>query len=191
VANGGAKLATLIDPNKRQTVGTISLPGKPEFGALDPQTGLFYQNLQDVGSIAAINLGQRSVVGQWSLAPCEGPSGMAIDPKQRRLFSVCFANATLVVFDLDTHRVLTSLKTGSVPDSVAFDPVLHRIYVAALAGTLTVIQQDGPNAYRVLDQIHTHFGAHTLAVDPVSHKVYLAYAGLFVHARIAIFSPVI
>src|SRR5580700_7223399 len=31
VANGDAKLATLIDPEKRVTVGTIPLPGKPEF----------------------------------------------------------------------------------------------------------------------------------------------------------------
>ncbi len=189
VASGDAKMATLIDPQNRETVGTISLPGKPEFAALDPQTGLLYQNLEDTDLIVAIDLGKRSIAGQWPLTPCEGPSGMAIDPKQRRLFSVCFGNATFVVFDLDTHRVLTSLKTGGRPDSVAFDPVFHRIYVAALAGTLTVIQQDGPDAYRVLDQIRTHVGAHTLAVDPFSHKVYVAYASLFTNPRIAVFSP--
>jgi hypothetical protein len=55
VANGDAKLATLIDPVKRVTVGAIQLPGKPEFPALDPQTGLLYQNLEDINSIAAID----------------------------------------------------------------------------------------------------------------------------------------
>jgi DNA-binding beta-propeller fold protein YncE len=189
VANGDAKLATLIDPEKRVTVGIIHLPGKPEFSALDPQTGLLYQNLEDINSIAAIDLGKRSIVGQWSLAPCEGPSGMAMDPKQRRLFAVCSSNATLVVFDLDTHRVITSLKIGGGPDSVAFDPGLHRIYSAGRAGKLTVIQQDGPDAYRVLDKIHTHYGAHTLAVDPATHKVFVAYASLLTHPRIAVFSP--
>jgi DNA-binding beta-propeller fold protein YncE len=189
VANGEAKLATLIDPEKRATVGTIPLPGKPEFAALDPQTGLFYQNLEDINSVVAIDLDKRSITGRWSLSPCEGPSGMAIDSKQRRLFSVCSANAMLVVLDLDTHRVITSLKTGGGPDSLAFDPILHRIYIAARAGTFTVIQQDGPNEYRVLDQIRTHYGAHTLTVDPVTHKVYVAYASLFTDPRIAIFSP--
>ncbi len=177
VANGDAKLATLIDPVKRVTV------------ALDSQTGLLYQNLENINSIAAIDLGRRSLVGQWSLAPCEGPSGMAIDSEQRRLFAVCSGNATLVVFDLETHQVITSLKIGGGPDSVAFDPTLHRIYSAGKAGKLTVIQQDGPNAYRVLDKIRTHYGAHTLAVDPVSHKVFVAYASLLARPRIAVFSP--
>jgi DNA-binding beta-propeller fold protein YncE len=178
IANGDAKLATLIDPVKRTTVGAIPLPGKPEFPALDPQTGLLYQNLENINSIAAIDLGKRSVVGQWSLAPCEGPSGMAIDSERRRLFAVCSGNAMLVVFDLETHRVITSQKIGGGPDSVAFDPTLHRIYSAGKSGKLTVIQQDGPNAYRVLDEIRTHYGVHTLAVDPVSHKVFVAYASL-------------
>jgi DNA-binding beta-propeller fold protein YncE len=189
IANGDAKLATLIDPVKRAPVGTIPLPGKPEFPALDPQTELLYQNLEDINTIAAIDLGKRSVVGQWSLAPCEGPSGMAIDSEQRRVFAVCSANSKLVVFDLETHRVITSLKIGGGPDSVVFDPTLHRIYSAGKAGKLTVIQQDGPNAYRVLDEIRTHYGAHTLAVDPVSHKVFVAYASLLAHPRIAVFSP--
>lgn len=189
VANGDAKMATLIDPVKRAIVGAIMLPGKPEFPALDKQSGLLYQNLEDTNSIAAIDLSKRSIVGQWSLAPCEGPSGMAIDSEQRRLFSVCSANATLVVFDLNTHRVITSVKIGGGPDSVAFDPALHRIYSAGRAGQLTVIQQDGPDAYRVVDEIHTHYGAHTLAVDPVSHRVFVAYASILAHPRIAVFSP--
>jgi hypothetical protein len=189
VANGDAKLATLINPVKRVTVGAIPLPGKPEFPALDQQTGLLYQNLEDINSLAAVDLGKQSVVGQWSLAPCEGPSGMAIDSEQRRLFTVCSGNAGLVVFDLETHRVITWLKIGGGPDSVAFDPTFHRIYSAGRAGKLTVIQQDGPNAYRVLDEIRAHYGAHTLAVDPVSHKIFVAYASLLAHPRIAVFSP--
>jgi DNA-binding beta-propeller fold protein YncE len=189
VANGDAKLATLIDPEKRMTVGTVLLPGKPEFAAVDSQTGLLYQNLEDINSVVAIDLGQRLVVGQWSLAPCDGPSGMAVDSGQRRLFAVCSRNATLVVLDLESHQVIASLKIGGGPDAVAFDETLHRIYCTGKAGRLTVVQQDGPNAYRVLDEIHTHYGAHTLALDPVSHRVFVAYASLFAHPRISVFSP--
>jgi DNA-binding beta-propeller fold protein YncE len=191
VVSGEAKLATLIDPDKRVTVGTIAFPGKPEFSELDSQTGLLYQNVEDIDSIVAIDLGKRSIVGQWSLAPCEGPSGMAIDSDQRRLFAVCSENAKLVVFNLDSHRVIKGLEIGGGPDSVAFDAKLHRIYVAGKAGKLTVVQQDSPDAYRVLDEIRTHYGAHTLAVDPVSHKVFVAYASLLAHSRIAVFSPVL
>jgi len=189
VANGDAKIATLIDPENRITVGTVALPGRPEFPALDSQTGVLYQNLEDINSIVAIDLAERTVIGQWSLAPCEGPSGMAIDSEQRRLFAVCSRNATLVVFDLESHQVITSLSIGGGPDSVAFDGALHRIYSAGKAGRLTVVQQDDPNTYRVLDEIPTHYGAHTLGLDPVSHRVFVAYASLFVHPRIGVFLP--
>jgi DNA-binding beta-propeller fold protein YncE len=190
VANGDAHLATLIDPDTRSTVGTISLEAKPEYPALDARTGLLYQNLNDTNTVAAINLAQRSVVGKWSIAPCEGPTGMAIDSEQRRLFAVCSHNATLVVFDLEKHQVIASLKVGGGPDSVAFDAALHRIYAAGKSGKLDVVQQDGPDTYRVLDQICTHYGAHTLVVDPASHQVFVGYASLFNHPRIAVFSPI-
>jgi DNA-binding beta-propeller fold protein YncE len=98
---------------------------------------------------------------------------MAIDSEQRRLFAACSRNATLVVFDLESHRVITSMRIGRGPHSVAFDGALHRIYCAGKAGRLTVVQQDGPNAYRRLDEVHTHYGVHTLALDPVSHRVFV------------------
>ena len=116
---------------------------------------------------------------------------MAVDSGQRRLFAACSGNATLVVFDLESHQIISSLKIGGVLDSVAFDETLHRIYCTGKAGRLTVVQQDGPNTYRVLDEIHTRYGAHTLALDPVSHRVFVAYASLFAHPRISVFSPTI
>jgi len=189
VAHGDANMATLIDPEKRATVGNIQLPGKPEFAAMDSGSGLLFQNLKDTNEVGAIDVGQRSVIGQWPLAPCEGPSGMAIDSEQRRLFAVCNENAKLVVFDLERHRVITTLGVGGGPDSVAFDRTVHRIYTAGRAGEMTVVQQDGPDNYRVLDRVDTHYGAHTLTVDPVSHKVFVAYASLLAHPRIAVFSP--
>ena len=188
IAHGDANIATLIDPEKRATVGNIQLPGKPEFPAIDSGSGLLFQNLKDTNEVAAIDVGHRSVIGQWPLAPCEGPSGMAIDSEQRRLFAVCSGNAKLVVFDLESHRVITSLEIGGGPDSVAFDRGNHRIYTAGRAGEMTVIQQDDPDNYRVVDQIHTHYGAHTLTVDPVSHRIFVAYASLLAHPRIAVFS---
>ena len=189
VADGDAHLATLIDPATQTTVGTIALEAKPEYPALDTHTGLLYQNLNDTNMVAAINLAQRSIVGKWSIAPCEGPTGMAIDSEQRRLFAVCSHNAKLVVFDLDKHQVITSLKIGGGPDSVAFDSTLHRIYAAGKSGKFDIVQQDGPDTYRLLDQISTHYGAHTLVVDPASHQVFVGYASLLNHPRIAVFSP--
>ena len=188
VANADAGLATLIDPDKRATVASIVLSGRPEFPAVDSNTGLLYQNLADTDTVAAIDLTSRSVVGEWPLAPCNKPTGMAIDSENHRLFTVCAGNAKLVVFDLEKHQVIASLEIGERPDTVAFDTTLHRIYAACAAGNLTVIRQIDADKYEVMERIRTHFGAHTLAVDPGEHTVYVGYASLFTSPRIAVFS---
>ena len=188
VANGDAHLATLIDPDSRSVVGTIALGGKPEFSALDSRTGLRYQNLRDIDAVAAVELASRSVVGRWPLAGCSEPSGMAIDEAARRLFIACSRNAMLIVFDLDSRRIVTAIPVGGGPDAIDFDPALHRIYTAGKAGVMTVIQQVSPDIYRILDSIKLHYGAHTLVVDPGTSNVYVGYASLLVRSRVAVFS---
>jgi DNA-binding beta-propeller fold protein YncE len=185
--SGDPHLATLIDPATAAVVGTIPLGGQPEFAVFDPQTRLIYQNLTDIDAVAVVDVARRAVVERWSIKPCRGPSGIALDDAGRRLFVVCKDNALLVVVDLSSHRIVASLAIGGGPDSVAYDPALRRIYATGKSGVLTVTQQDGPNSYRALDSIKLHFGAHTLAVDPATHRVYVAYASLIVDPRLAVF----
>jgi DNA-binding beta-propeller fold protein YncE len=188
VANGTPKLATIIDPAKLQTVATIPLGAEPEYPAADVQHGLIYQNLHDTSEIAAVDLKSGSVVGRWPLSPCVGPSGLALDPVQGRLYAVCMGSSQLVVFSVEQHKVIATLPVGGKPDSVALDLARHRIYTAGIQGVMTVIEQNGED-YRILDNIHTHLFAHTLLVDPQSHKVYVTYAALLSAPRIAVFSP--
>ena len=189
VANGDARLATLIDPETRSVISTIPLGGKPEFMAFDSRTNLVYQNLRDTNTVAAVDVGARSVLQGWNLSGCSEPTGMAIDESGRRLFIACAGNAMLAIFDLSTHSVTASISIGKGPDSVAFDPELHRIYTAGKAGVLTVIRQDTPDAYHVVDSIKLHYGAHTLAIDPATHNLYVGYASLLVRSRVAMFTP--
>jgi DNA-binding beta-propeller fold protein YncE len=94
------------------------------------------------------------------------------------------------VFDLEQHRVVTSIPVGGGPDSVAYDAVFNRIYVTGRAGDLSVVERDPNGALATLDTIPMHYGAHTLAVDPESHNLYVAYASLFIGPRIAVFSAI-
>ena len=190
VAGGNSNTGTLIDPAQQAVVSTIRLGGKPEFAAVDPQTTLLFQNLKDKNQVLGINLATRAIVGRWPLKGCDGPSGMALDAAQRKLILACSGNARAALFDLITHRVLTTEPVGGEPDSIAVDLGLHRIYTAGKAGVTTVLQQDSSGAMRVIDTIHTHYGAHTLAVDQATHRVYIGYAGLLVGPRLALFDVV-
>jgi len=189
VASGDSHLATLIDPSTQTMLATIPLGGTPEYAALNASTRLLYQNLKDTNSVVAVDLTKRTVVHGWPLQGCEAPTGMAIDEIHRRLFVGCNANAVLAIFDLDDHRVVATVPIGKGPDSVAFDPALHRIYTTGKSGVLVVIQQDEPNKYKILDTVHLHYGAHTLTLDPTTHTLYVGYAGLVVNPRVAVFIP--
>jgi len=189
VASGDSHLATLIDPSTRATVATIALNGAPEYAAFDTSSKLLYQNLHDTSAVAAVDIAKRAVMQVWPLQGCKAPTGMAIDEVHRRLFIGCNVNDVLAIFDLNVHRVVATVPIGKAPDSVAFDPELHRIYTTGKYGVLVVIQQGEPDRYKVLDTVHLHFGAHTLTVDLATHALYVGYAGLFVDPRVAVFIP--
>ena len=188
VANGDAQVGTLIDPKKLSKITVLRLGGKPEYAVSDPASKLIFQNIEDTNALVAVSLAKRAVVGRWSVQPCQGPTGVALDDQTHRLFIVCSRNSLMVVFDVDRHKIVSSLGIGSGADSVAFDPTLRRIYSTGLDGSMAIVQQDGADSYRVIDRVSTHFGAHTLVVDPASHKIYIGYASLFVAPRIAVFS---
>jgi YVTN family beta-propeller protein len=143
IANGGANLATLIDPDRRTTIAAISLGGRPENAAIDSFDGLVYQNpRRHQRRCGGRSQKARDCRAMAALTSCDGPSGLAIDSKHRRLFAACSGNSSLAVFDLEQHKVISLLKTGSHPDSVAFDSTLQRTYAAAVGGTLTVMHED-------------------------------------------------
>src|SRR5262249_8242299 len=98
--NGRSKSATAIDAKSGNVAGTIPLPGKPEFSIADGK-GKVYVNIEDTNEIVEIDAAKASVVKKYSLSPCEGPSGLAIDIKNRKLFSVC-SNRVMAVSDPDT-----------------------------------------------------------------------------------------
>lgn len=187
VAGGDSKTATLIDADAGDVVGHVDLPGTPEFAVVD--AGVVYQNLADRNAVAVVDLRARTVVEVVGLPGCEQPSGMAIDPDERQLFVVCSKSDRLLVLDLPSRRVISTLPVGRWSDSIAFDRPLKRMYVAGGAGQLTVISRGIDARYAVIDTIRTRIGSHTVAVDPRTHKVYVASAGLIVAPRVAVFRP--
>ena len=99
LANGDQQVATVIDPRTQTSVAKIKLTGKPEFAAFDPTSHMIYQNLEDINRVAAVDLAARQEIANWPIAGCTGPTGMAIDVINRRLFIVC-RNKVFVAFSL-------------------------------------------------------------------------------------------
>jgi DNA-binding beta-propeller fold protein YncE len=173
--NGRSESATAVDAEKGTLAGTVMLEGKPEFPAPDGQ-GHVYVNIEDKSEVMEIDSKALSVLNKWPLAPCEEPSGLAMDTKSRRLFSGC-DNKMMSVMDADTGKVVTTVPIGAGVDATWFDPGTKYVFNSCgQDGVLTVIHEDSPDKYTVVENVTTEKGARTMALDPKTHTVYLALA---------------
>ncbi|MEP7304592.1 MAG: YncE family protein [Acidobacteriota bacterium] len=171
--NGRSKNATAIDAKTGMVVATIALPGKPEFPVADGK-GKVYVNIEDTNEIVEIDAAKASVSRKYSLAPCDGPSGLAIDAKNRKLFSVC-SNRLMAISDPDSGKVVAMPAIGAGSDGAAFDPGPGYAFSSNGDGTLTIVGQTA-GKWDVLENVATERGARTIALDEKTHKLYLPTA---------------
>lgn len=172
--NGASQDATAIDAQTDTVAGTIPLGGRPEFAVAD-ERGRVFINLEDKSAIVEVDARKLAALARWSLAPGEEPTGLAIDRKHRRLFSVC-ANKLMAVLDTETGKILTTLPIGAGADAAAFDPDTNLAFSSNGDGTLTVIREDSPDKFSVVENVPTQRGARTMTLDPKTHQVYLVTA---------------
>lgn len=165
--------STVIDAATGKVIETIKLGGRPEFAVTDGK-GEIFVNLDDKSEIAVIDSKKLTIKARWPLAPGEGPSGMAIDLKKRRLYSVC-ENEKMIVMDADTGKVLADVPIGKGTDAAAFDPETGLAFSSNGEGTLTVVRESSPGKF-VVETIKTQTGARTMTLDPKTHRLYLSTA---------------
>lgn len=174
--NGRSHDATVIDAANGTVAGTVKLDGKPEFPVSDG-TGSIFVNIEDKSELVRIDSGTLAIKAVWPLAPCESPSGLAIDAMNRRLFSVC-DNKRMAITDADSGKVIAAPTIGEGPDAAAFDPATHLAFSSnGESGTLTVIHADSKDRYSIAGTVETAKGARTMALDAKTHKLYLSTAG--------------
>jgi YVTN family beta-propeller protein len=173
--NGGSNDATAIDPATGKVVGTVALGGKPEF-AVASRSGPVFVNLEDKSEVVAFDPQTLTVKSRWPLAPGEGPSGLAMDGRNHRLFSAC-GNEKMVVLDADSGKVVATVPIGKGPDGAAFDSDPGLAFSPnGRDGTLTVIQEETPDTFTVAATVPTQVSARTMALDRRTHMIYLAAA---------------
>jgi len=169
--NRRGESVTIIDAVTRKVIDTLPIAGHPEFAVSDSRGHVFF-NVEDKNEIAVIDAQSSKIVKHWQMAACDGPSGLAIDDKHHRLFSVC-GNKKMMVVDSLSGKVVTTVAIGEGPDAAAFDPDSGLVFVSNGGGTLTMVHQDTADKYTVKANLATQKGARTLALNPDTHLVYL------------------
>lgn len=172
--NGRSNDSTAIDPKTNEVIKSFPVGGKPEECQPDG-TGKLYANLEDSSEIIEIDAAKTTVLRHMSLAPCESPSGLAIDLKDKKLFAAC-DNKMMAVIDMATLKVIATPPIGPGPDGAGFDPGLGLAFTSNGGdATLSIVKQVN-GKYETVDNVPTERGARTMTVDTKNHRVYLLAA---------------
>jgi YVTN family beta-propeller protein len=172
--NGGGNSATVIDGHTGKSIATIPLGGRPEFAAADGK-GKVFANLEDSSAMVEIDTKTNRVTRRWPLAPCESPSGLAIDVAHHRLFSGC-ENEMMAVSDYDAGKVIATVPIGKGVDANRFDPGTGLAFSSNGEGSITVVHEDSPGKFSVVQTVNTARGARTMELDPASHQLFTVTA---------------
>jgi len=90
-----------------ELVKTVATGPTGEFCVVDG-AGKVYVNLEDPGELVEIDVAKGELTRRASLAPCEGPTGLSIDVKNKKLFPVC-GNSMMAIVDIPTMKVIALL----------------------------------------------------------------------------------
>ena len=173
--NGRSKDATAFNAADGSIVAaSIPLGGKPEFAAVDGKGKIFVNN-EDTSELIEIDAQAAKVVQRWPLKPCESPSGLSMDTRNRRLFAGC-ENKMMAIVDADTGKVIATPPIGQGVDATWFDPGLGYAFSSNGEGTITVIKQENKDNYSVLENVATKRSARTMGLDLKTHNIVLPAA---------------
>lgn len=171
VFEGDAGAAVVVDPEKLAQVGSVDLGGAPEFAVSDGD-GLVYNNLEDKSSLNVIDARALKVIKKYPLSPCGGPTGLAMDKANKRLFTVCRENKGMSVIDIPTGKVIRTLPIGAGVDAVIYDAENKLVIASNGDGTASIFKQNTPDDYTLLQTLKTQNRAKTMAMDMSTHKLY-------------------
>ncbi len=172
-SNHSAGSLTVIDPATDKVVATIVVPGKLETVVSD-DAGKLFVNVEDKSEIVSVDIMKYEVLAHWPLAPGEGPTGLCMDTKTKRLFVAC--DKLLVVMDATNGKIVAQLPTGDGCDGDAFDPSTKLIFTSNGEGTVTIIKEVSANEYKLMENVPTKRGARTITIDEKTHRLFLPTA---------------
>jgi DNA-binding beta-propeller fold protein YncE len=167
----GGNDATAFDPKTGEVLGSLPLGGKPET-AQSNGAGRIYVNVEDKNQLVEFDAKALKILHTWPLAPCDEPTGLAIDIAHKRLFAGCHSREMMVI-DYTSGKIVSSVPIGQGVDANRFDSRTGLAFASCGGdGTITVAHEDSPGKYTVVQTISTQRGARTMALDTANHNIY-------------------
>lgn len=185
VSNEHDHAETVIDLATGRAKGSIEIGGEAGNTVFDPVSGTVLVNVQDRNELLSIDPATDTVTRRIPISDCVSNHGLYVDGDNRLAFIACEGNAKLLVLDLQSNQVTARFDSGDTPDVLAFDPGLHRLYVASESGVISVFDEhDRGLVLKASGKLADN--AHTVAVDRATHRVYFPLEDVNGHAVLRI-----
>ncbi len=148
-----------LDPATGDSSGDIRLAGHPESFQLETRGTRIFVNVPPAHHVAVVDRKKRLVVA---------------DEPGRRLFVGARKPAVLLVYDIDSGKVVAKQPIGEDTDDIFFDPERKRLYVICGQGRIDIVRQENPDRYSLEGTVRTAPRARTGLFVPEEGRLYVA-----------------
>jgi len=163
-----------LDPATGGSLGDIRLAGHPESFQLETRGPRIFVNVPPAPHVAVVDRTKRAVVATWDVPGAESNYPMALDESGRRLFVGARKPAVLLVYDIDSGKVVAKQPIGGDTDDLFFDPERKRLYVICGEGRIDIVRQDDPDHYSLEGTVRTAPRARTGLFISEEARLYVA-----------------
>ena len=167
-----------LDPATGDSSDDIRLAGHPESFQLETRGTRIFVNVPAARHVAVVDRAKRAVVAIWHVPGAESNYPMALDEPGRRLFVGARKPAALLVYDVDSGKVVAKQPIGGDTDDIFFDPERKRLYVICGEGRIEILRQEDPNHYSQEGTVRTAPRARTGLFVPEEGRLYVAAPAL-------------
>jgi DNA-binding beta-propeller fold protein YncE len=142
------------DPRHLRWKTKIPLENLAEGYAVDNRRGLFYTNVEEIGTTVALDVRTHKIVSKWNVGSSD-LQGLALDAERGVLFVACGDH----VVSIDAGhggKVLDSIATGPGLDNIDYSADAKLVYAAASqAATLTIAEVDDHGKFHLRATVPT------------------------------------
>jgi hypothetical protein len=150
-----------LDPATGESAGEIRLPGHPESFQLEARGSRIFVNVPNAREVTVVDRAKGAVTAHWTVAGASAHFPMALDEGGRRLFVGARKPALLLVYDIDSGKVVARQPIGEDTDDLYYDAARKRVYVVCGGGRIDVVRQNDPDHYALEGSQHTAPRART------------------------------
>lgn len=162
---------TVIDARSLKLIRKMKIGRQIGNTHYDPVSGEIVTADESRNELVYIDPTTLKIVERIGLPGCEGAHGFVIGTSPHFAYVTGEDNASLVVVDLASKKVIQHFKVGREPDVLAIDGGLGLLYVSSESGIVSIFRIHGDGLSKSC-QGHLWAHAHTVSVDEKTHDVY-------------------